>query len=96
MLLTFHIQDVQTDKAFVHADGILPVVGRRRIDAGIVDTYGIILEHLFHESVLTHVTDVVTHEVGGLHTLLHLVADHVAPVASWESHDKGEIAFLIA
>ena len=38
----------------------------------------------------------VAHEVGGLHTLFHLVGNHVAPVASGESHDEGKVALAIA
>ena len=96
MLCTFSVQYFQTDETFVHTDGIFPVVGRRCILAGIVDAYGIVLQHLFHQSFLADIAHVVAHEVGGLHTLFHLVGNHVAPVASGESHDEGKVALAIA
>ena len=96
LLCTFGVQYFQTDEAFVHADGVFPVVGAGGILAGVVDAYGIVLQHLFHQGFLTDVAHVVAHEVGGLHTLFHLVGNHVAPVASGESHDEGKVALAIA
>ena len=95
LLCTFSVQYFQTDETFVHTDGIFPVVGRRCILAGIVDAYGIVLQHLFHQSFLADIAHVVAHEVGGLHTFFHFVGNHVAPVASGKYHDEGKVALAI-
>ncbi len=94
LLCTFGIQYVETYQTFVHTDGILPIVGRWCILAGIMNTYGGIFQHLIHKYLLTGPTYMLTHEVGSLHTFFHFIGNHVSPVASGESHDKGEITFL--
>ena len=96
LLPFFAVEYFQAYQSFVHTDGIFPVVGRRCILAGIVDAYGIVLQHLLHQSFLAYVTHVVAHEVGGLHAFLYFVGNHVAPVASGEAHDEGKVALAIA
>ena len=61
-----------------------------------MNAYGIILQHLFHKGFLTDIAHVVAHKVGGLHTFFHFIGNHVAPVASGESHDECKVAFTIA
>ena len=36
----------------------------------------------------------LAHEIGRLHPFFHFVGNHIPPVTSGESHDKGEISFL--
>ncbi len=36
----------------------------------------------------------LTHKVGSLHTLFHFIGNHISPVTSRESHNKGEVTFL--
>ena len=96
LLGTLGVEHVEAHEAFVHADGVLPVVGAGGVLAGVVDAHGVILEHLLHEDALAGVAHVVAHEVGRLHPLLHLVGYHVAPVAAGEAHDEGKVTLLVA
>ena len=50
--------------------------------------------HFLVQRSQSHATNRVTHEVGSLHTFFHFVADHVAPVASGETHHESEVTFL--
>ena len=59
-----------------------------------MDSYGRIFQHLLHQNFLTGPTYMLTHKVGSLHTLFHFVRNHISPVASRESHNKGEVTFL--
>ena len=96
LLGTLGVEHVEAYEAFVHADGVLPIVGAGGVLAGVVDAHGVIAQHLLHEDALAGVAHVMAHEVGRLHPLLHLVGYHVAPVAAGEAHDEGEVALLVA
>ena len=96
LLGTFCVEYFQADKPFVHANGIFPIIGRRGILAGIMDAYSRIFLHLFHQNLLANTTYMMAHEISGLHTFFHFVGNHIAPVASGESHDESKVAFFVA
>ena len=59
-----------------------------------MDSYGRIFQHLLHQNFLTGTAYMLTHKVGSLHTLFHFIGNHISPVTSRESHNKGEVTFL--
>lgn len=96
LLGTFRVEYFQADKSFVHTNGIFPIIGRRGILTGIMDTYSRIFLHLFHQCFLANTTYMMAHEISGLHTFFHFVGNHIAPVASGKSHDESEVTFFVS
>ena len=96
LLGTFRVEYFQADKPFVHTNGIFPIIGRRGILTGIMDTYSRIFLHLFHQCFLANTTYMMAHEISGLHTFFHFVGNHIAPVASGKSHDESEVTFFVS
>ena len=94
LLLLLGVEHIEVNQSFVHADGILPVVGRRCILAGILDAYFITFQHFFEQIVEAYRTHCLTHEIGSLHTFFHLIGNHITPVASGESHYESKVALF--
>ena len=59
-----------------------------------MNTHCRIFQHLLHKYFLTGSAYMLAHEIGRLHPFFHFVGNHIPPVTSGESHDKGEISFL--
>ena len=87
-------QYLVVDDSLVHTDGVLPVVGRAGILAGILDTYLVAGSHFLAQHTLAGFTHFDTRGVDGIHAEFHFAFGQVAAGASRESHNHGIIAFL--
>ena len=92
---------LQSDDAYrvdtlVHAESVLPVVGRVGVLAVILDAYSLILAHVAQHDVLSYGAHLVAWGILSVAHQLYAERREVALGRAGVSHRHGEVAFLVS
>ena len=95
-VLALQVDDAYRVDTFVHAEGVLPVVGRAGILAVVLDSYSLVGTHVLLHHFLLHATNLCTWSILGIAHGLDAIAGEVALCCARIAHGHGVVAILIA